>query len=248
MAQLEHTLDTTKYTALDATAKTFYTQQGDKFVLNVDNTPAMAALESERQARKAAETKLAAYGEMTPEQVKQLNDAKAKAEREKDFANGNFEKILAEERAKHAKDLELRDQGEARLKSSLEAALISEEATRAIVAEGGNPDLLLPIIKGVAKLEATGDRFVAVVIGEKGGPLLKTGAQKADDYMSLGEYVKGMKADKRYAGAFASPAGSGTGGQRNGTRASPPSKEATDRMNRAVEALKGGATRIGADT
>lgn len=240
MAKLEHTVDAARFNTFAAETKGLYIQQGDKYVLDVDTTAISSALETERQARKALETKLAGYGEMTPDQVKALAEQKSKAEREKDFANGNFEKILAEERAKHGKDLELRDKGEARLKASLESALIGEEATRAVVAEGGNPDLLLPIIRAITKLEAVGDRFVAVVIGEKGGPLLKAGAQKADDYMPLAEFVKGMKADKRYAGAFASLAGSGTGGKR--TETSPTRiAEAADRnarMERVVAQLK----------
>jgi len=248
MAKLDFSVDATKYTTLDPATKNFYTQQGDKYILDVDQSPALSALETERQSRKALEAKLAGYGDMTPEQVKVLNDAKGKAEREKDFANGNFEKILAEERAKHAKDMELRDMGDKRLRATLESALIDAEATRAIVEHGGNPALLLPIIKGRTKLESVGEREVAVVIGEKGGPLLKSGAQKADDYMPISEFVAGMKADKTYAGAFAAGVGSGTGGQRNGQRQTTEAKESQDRMQRTVEALKGGATRIGADT
>lgn len=247
MAKLEHTVDAARFNALDLAARTYYTQQGDKYVLDVDTTPALVALESERETRKALEAKLKGYGDLSPEQVKALNEAKGKAEREKDFAAGNFEKILAEEKAKHAKDMELRDQGESRLKASLDSALIGEEATRAIVAEGGNPDLLLPIIRSVTKLEAIGDRFTAVVVGEKGGPLLKAGAQKADDFMPIREYVKGMKADPRYKAAFASPVGSGSGRERSASRVTPESQRTQDEMARVVEALKGGATRIGAD-
>lgn len=246
MAKLEHTVDAGRFNTLAADTKNYYVQQGDKYVLDVDTTPAMAALESERQARKAAELKLAGYGDMTPDQVKSLNEAKGKAEREKDFANGNFEKILAEERTKHAKDMELRDAGDKRLRATLESALIDAEATRAIVEHGGNPALLLPIIKARTKLESVGEREVAVVIGDKGGPLLKTGAQKADDYMPISEFVAGMKADKTYAGAFAANVGSGTGGQHSGRTPTTESKRVADDMARVVDALKGGATRIGA--
>lgn len=246
MAKLEHSIDPAKYQSLDAATKNFYVQQGDKYVLDVDTTPAMTALEQERAARKAAEQKLAGYGDLTPEQVKALNEAKSKAEREKDFAAGNFEKILAEEKAKAAKDMELRDQRERTLLTSLQGALIDAEATRAIVANGGNPALLLPIIKGRTKLETVGDQQVAVVIGEKGGPLLKAGAQKADDYMPISEFVASMKADKTYAGAFASQVGSGSGRERGTVKQTPESQRQQNEMNATVEALKGGATRIGA--
>lgn len=247
MAKLERAIDATKYNSLEPAYKTAYLQQGDKYVLDVDDSPALSALESERQARKALEAKLAGYGDLTPEQVKALNDEKAKALREKDFANGNFEKILAEERQKHAKDMELRLEGEKRLKATLEAALIDAEATRAIVENGGNPALLLPIIKTRAKLESVGDREVAVITGDKGGPLLKAGAQKADDYMPISEFVAGMKADKTYAGAFAANVGSGTGRSNGRSTTTPESQANQARMNRTIEALKAGATVISKD-
>jgi len=239
MAKLEHTVDAAKFNALDTNAKGFYVQQGDKYVLDVDTTPALTALEAERQARKALETKLAGYGDMTPEQVKALNDAKAKAEREKDFANGNFEKILAEEREKHQKNLDLRDQGEKRLRDSLQQALIDSEAVRAITALKGNPELLMPLVTSRTKLQTVGDREVAVVIGDKGGPRLKAGAKSAEDFMPISEYVAELKADKRYAGAFESGVGSGsrTNVPTNPTRAA----EVADRqakMDRVVNQLK----------
>lgn len=242
---LKRSLDKTEFASLDAGLKSQYLERDGKYVLDVDDTPAIAALDAERQARKALEAKLAGYGDLTPEQVKALNEGKAKAEREKDFASGNFEKILAEERAKHAKDLELRDAREKGLRTTVESALIDAEATRAIVEHGGNPALLLPIIKGRTRLETVGDREVAVVIGEKGGPRLKTGAQKADDYMPINEFVAEMKSDKTYAGAFAANLGSGTRGPARPVTTA--SQAASDAMNRAVEALKGGATSIGAE-
>ena len=214
MAKLNEVLDPTAHGALSPTLRELYTERGGKFYLDTDGAEGQrAALEAERQARKVLEDRLKGFGDLTPEQVKALNEGKAKAEREKDFAAGNFEKILAEERAKHGKDLELREKADERRLATLKAALIDAEATRALVANGGNPDLLLPIIQAKAKLESAGDREVAVVIGEKGGPLLKAGAQKADEFMSIHEYVATvLKPDKRYAGAFASERGSGSGG------------------------------------
>lgn len=212
---LKRTLEKAEHASLDAALKAEYIEREGKFVLNVDGE--MAALESERQRAKQLEAKLAGYGDQTPEQVKALNEAKAKAEREKDFAAGNFEKILAEERAKHGKDLELKDADTKRLRETLKSALIDAEAVRALAEHGGSPDLLLPIIQGRSKLETVGEREVAVVIGEKGGPLLKVGAQKADDYMPISEYVATvLKPDKRFAGAFAAGVGSGSGGPRTG--------------------------------
>lgn len=240
---LKRSLEKAEHAALAADLKSEYIERDGKFVLNVDGE--MPALEAERQARKALEDKLKGYGDLTPEQVKALNDAKTAAERDAAFKSGNFEKILAQTEEKHAKDMALRDANDKKLLASLEAALIGEEAVRAITEHGGNPTLLMPIIKARAKLEVAGDKHVAVIIGEKGGPLLKAGAQKADDFMGMSEFVGSLKADKQFAGAFTSPAGSGSGGTRNGVTR--PSSQATNRaatVDRIAKSIMDGATTL----
>jgi hypothetical protein len=250
MAKLKRVLEATEYNALTAAMKDAYTEKGGKYVLDTDDAEGLqSSLEAERKARKDLEAKLAGYGEMTPEQVKALSDDKTKAERDKDFAKGNFEKILAEEKAKMDKTLSMRDEGEKRMRATLESALIDAEAVR-ILADPrirGNPELLLPIIKQRTQLQTVGDREVAVIIGEKGGPRLKAGAKSADEYMGLSEYVAELKADPRYKGAFESPAGSGTGGQRAVAQSQRPARQAPDMVaqgERVVAALKEGATTI----
>jgi hypothetical protein len=239
---LKRTLEKAEFASLDAGLRSAYVERDGKYVLDADDSPMLTALEQERAAKKQLEAKLAGYGDLTPEQVKALTDAKAKAERQRDLDSGNFDKIVAEMNAKHAKDLELRDQGEARLRSTLESALIDAEATRALVGLKGNPDLLLPVIKARAKLQTVGDREVAVIIGEKGGPLLKAGAKGADDFMDMTEYVGTLKADKRYAGAFESGVGSGSGGTRNGATAPVGTARGPQYTGKIAEAMKAGAT------
>lgn len=245
MAKLKRILESSEHAALSPALRELYAEHNGKYVLDSDDAEALqASLDGERQAKKALEAKLASYGDLSPEQVKALQETTAKATREKDFAAGNFEKILAEERAKHAKDLELRDQGDSRLRASLQSALIDAEAVRAITEHGGNPTLLLPIIKARTKLQTVGDQEVAVVIGEKGGPLLKAGATKAEDYMAIGEFVGSLKSDKQYAGAFASGVGSGTGGAARQPGSPPQRSGVTEQVARLAKAVREGATRI----
>lgn len=245
MAKLKRILEGTEHAALSPALRELYTERSGKYVLDADDAEGLtASLESERQAKKALEARLAGYGDLTPEQVKALQETTAKATREKDFASGNFEKILAEERAKHAKDMELRDQGDTRLRASLQSALIDAEAVRAITEHGGNPTLLLPIIKARTKLQTVGDQEVAVVIGDKGGPLLKAGATKAEDYMPIGEFVGALKADKQYAGAFASAVGSGSGGANRQPGSQPMRSGMSEQVKSIAKSITEGATRI----
>jgi len=245
---LKRSLEKSEYGSLDAGLKSSYKELDGKYVLDVDDSPLVTALDVERQAKKALEARLAGYGDLTPEQVKALNEAKGKAERDKDFAAGNYDKIVAEMNAKHAKDMELRDAGDARLRASLQRALITAEAMRELQAQGGNPDLLLPIIEARSKLQTVGEQEVAVIIGDKGGPRLKRDAKSAEEYMPMSEYVAELKADKRYAGAFVSPVGSGTGGVRNGVaqtmRAQAPKADQAAKGERVMQQLRDGATVI----
>jgi hypothetical protein len=248
MAKLKRTVEKSEYAGLDAAAKAFYVERDGKFYLDADDAEGLtAALETERTKAKQLEARLAGYGDLTPEQVKALNEAKAKAERDKDFAAGNYDKIVAEINAKHAKDLELRDGAEKRLRESLQAALIDAEAVRAITEHGGNPTLLMPIIAARTKLQTVGDKEVAVVIGDKGGPRLKAGAKSAEDFMPIGEYVAELKADKVYAGAFTAGVGSGTGGGRgNGVQRSSATRPTLEtKAAELAQQITDGATRVG---
>lgn len=236
---LQRTIDKAAFAALPDTLKTEYIEREGKYVLNVDDSPMLSALEAERRAKKDLESKLASYGNLTPEQAKQLQEQTTKAEREKDFAQGNFEKILAEERAKHAKDQEIWEQRTSGLRSTLQSALIDAEAVRAITQHGGNAALLLPIIKQRTKLQTVGDREVAVVYGDQGGPLLRAGAKGSEDFMPIGEFVATLKADKTYGGAFASTVGSGSGSPRPSGR---PTNAGQQFSGKIAQAIKDGAT------
>jgi len=249
MAKLKRVLEVADYTALPAAMKEVYTERGGKYVLDADDAEGLkSSLEAERAAKEALEAKLAGYGDLTPEQVKALSEGKTKAERDKDFAEGKFEKILAEEAAKMEKTLKLRDEGEQRLRVTLEQALIDAEAMRVLADPKvkGNPALLLPIIKQRTKLQTVGDREMAVIIGDKGGPRLKAGAKSAEEYMGISEYVAELKADPQYKGAFESPAGSGSGSPRVAASQRPRAQtpDLAAQGERVIAALRDGATTI----
>jgi hypothetical protein len=248
MAKLKRVLEATEHGALSPALRELYTQRGDKFVLDADDAEVLQqALETERQKARTLEATLANYGELTPEQAKKLQEDTARAQREKDVSAGNFQNILDQERDKHVKDMALRDKGEERLRTSLEDALINSEAGRAIRDAGGSEALLLPIVKARAKLMTAGDREVAVIIGDKGGPRLKANAKSADEFMPISEYVAELKADKTYAGAFAANLGSGTGGQRTGQSSrltGGPGKAQAETAAKIATAVREGATRL----
>lgn len=248
MAKLKDVLEPNEHAALSPAYREVYVEKGGKFVLDHDGGEGLqSALESERQAKRALEAKLSGYGDLTPDQVRKLQEDTAKAQREKDFAAGDFQKIIDQERDKHAKDLTLRDKGEERLRHSLESALIDAEAVRAIADAKGSAALLLPIVKARAKLQSLGDQEVAVIVGDKGGPRLKPNAKSAEEFMSISEYVAELKADKTYAGAFDSGVGSGSGGARTGQSqrlTGGPGKAQAETAAKIATAVREGATRL----
>lgn len=86
---------------------------------------------------------------------------------------------------------------------------IDQSATSAIVAAGGNVDLLLPLIRGIAQIEAVEGQKLPAVRLRQNGVLLSTKKPGSTDPMSVSEYVEVLK--EKYPQAFSAPAASGSG-------------------------------------
>lgn len=108
----------------------------------------------------------------------------------------------------HAAALEAKDGEITGMRSSLDKYLLNSEATAAIAAEKGVPDLLMPFIMQQAKVQQTenGD-YVARVLDESG----EIRYNGKGDPMSVTELVQSMKADAKYGRLFdaETPAGGG---------------------------------------
>jgi hypothetical protein len=102
-----------------------------------------------------------------------------------------------------AKDKELKD-----MLGALHEHMVTGEAIRAIASEKGVPELLLPHVSKFAKvIKDDNGKYVTRVVDEAGDP---RGDGKGG-FMSIGDYVKGMKSDKVFARAFEADERGGTG-------------------------------------
>lgn len=119
----------------------------------------------------------------------------------------NVEKIQAEYQKELAKLTEASKAENVKLKGSLEKILIENAAHSALAEHKGNATLLLPHIKQQAKVVEEAGEFVVRVVDEKGDVRVNG----VNGYMGVADLVKDMKANKVYAGAFASDSKGGTG-------------------------------------
>lgn len=201
---LKYKLDTLD--GLDEALKPLYAKEGDKYVLQVEDSGAKSALQKERERADAAEKAL-------KEREKVEADAKAAADRAEQEKRGEYDKLIA------AKEAELKKTQEALATKDgfIKRSAIERTALEAITASGGIPKALLPHLQDQLEAVADGDTYKVLVKGDPG--------------KSVQDLVSGMKADKQWAWGFngsgASGGGAPTGGAAAGGAAKKPWKDMT---------------------
>lgn len=201
------------------------------------------ALEGEREARKKLEGQVKQFDGIDPDEVRKVLADKVKAEEERARAEGDFEKLLVQERDKFAKELATRDEGTKGLRRDLAGALIDSAATKAISKFGGDSELLLPHVQANTRLIEVNGKHVAVVLDEAGEPRLAPDAKTATDYMGVEQLVGGWKEAGKFAGAFAGTGASGGGASastRNGGAGTPRQISVEDSVRMPPDDLKAG--------
>lgn len=128
----------------------------------------------------------------------------------------NWDKVRAEMEKGHKAALEERDGKVVKMTKTLERHLIDKEAVSAIAAAKGEPDLLLPHIRGQVKVVEDGDDFKVIVVDKDGDQ--RTNPKGGT--MTIADLVAELKGSKTFGRAFdgEGTSGSGTG---TGTKHSP---------------------------
>lgn len=197
----------------------FYTQGYDgKFRLSAEGIEfedrvkgLKTALEKERRAARDAMAKLKQYEGVDPEEYQRLKEAAEKAEEERRRKEGDFEALLKQHQEKHAKELGKKDERITMLTRALESALIDAEASKAISDEGGSVVLLLPHVRGRARMVEEDGTFRVEILRTDATPMMGDKGERA----TFKDLVKELKASDEYGRAFASSGASG-GGSRSG--------------------------------
>ncbi len=207
--------------------RTLYTAGKDgKFALDVDGIEDTGLLKKsiadERKARKLLEEKVKSWEKLgkTPDEIEELTAAVAKAEEEKLEHAGEWTQLKAQMNAKHDADVKALqakiDAKEGEIKSrqrSLESLLIETQATAAIAAAKGVPELLLPHVARFVKVDEVDGRLVTKIVDLQGGPRVNG----KGDPLTVEDLINEMKASEKYGRAFESSGNSGSGSGPNGS-------------------------------
>lgn len=136
--------------------------------------------------KKDAQSALKGYEGVDAEEYKALKQAAAEAEEKRIAATGDMEtwkKQIADANAKrektlldaHAREIDERDKRISKRDQAIENTLIRAELTRAIAAQKGDPDLLLPYARTFVRTRETDDGFEAYIADGSGNARMADG-------------------------------------------------------------------------
>lgn len=206
-------------------------EQDGKFVFEAETIVETAglkkALDAERKAKADYEKTLKGFEGIDPDEAKRLKAEAEQIAADKLKSKGDWETRekqlkdqLAAELKKHQDqytgEITKREEEAKRLRGSLEQHLIEAQATAAIAAAGGVPELLLPHVKSAVRVVEENGQFVARVIGADGQPRI---ASVKGDPFTIGHLVEEMKSNAIFGRAFAASTAGGSGAS-NGTNGS----------------------------
>lgn len=215
-------------------ARNYYRKDGEKFILDVEkadgfelaNTSGLtSALEKERDNARKASDVLKKYGDISPEAAR---DAMTKVV---EFSKLDVDgKIQAATKAREEQLIKQHDTEKGQLSekikkyaSGLHNQLVVGSAITAIVEEGGNPHLLLPVITQHMRVREEGETFFTEVIDSNGTPRIGGTKDGVSVPMSPKQLVAEFKKDPRFSGAFSAGKASGGGadGSSHGGKSTP---------------------------
>lgn len=181
-----------------------------------DNSEELASLRAalQRANRESADRrkKLEAWDrlERSPEELAELLEAQRKAEEDKATKAGEWDKLRAQLSANHEAVVSKLNEQLATERKARERYLIDSQATAAIAAAKGVPELLLPIVQRQLRVQEKDGSFVLEVVDASGQP--RVSGTKGDP-MSISDLVAEMRASEVYGRAFDGAGQSGGGTQ-----------------------------------
>ncbi len=215
---------------VDDAVKALYTEDGGKFRLAVDGVEDTSGLKTalSKANQEAAERRkqLKSWNDLglSPEEIQDLVEAKRKSDEDKAAKAGEWDKLKVQLNASHQEELRKERELVAAKDKAIQKHLLDSQATAAIAAAKGVPQLLLPIVRQHLRVvEQNGDYSLQVIdaagtqrINGKGDPL------------SINDLVAEMRASEVYGRAFdgTGQSGGGTPPSGNGSGARGPKSQA----------------------
>lgn len=201
---------------LDDSIKALYRKTDNGYVLDADGEPAdevaglKSALAKEKQEALELKQKLEGLSKNELSELKKLKKMAEDAERERLERDGNWEAVKSQMLKKHQEEMEQVQSRMSGVQGQLERVLVDQAAIEAIVANKGNPKLLLPIVKSSLRLVEENGQQVVRVVNAQGQPIV---ANAKGDPMTIAGYVESLKAEPDYQAAFAASGATGGGSQ-----------------------------------
>jgi len=187
---------------IEENARQFYVESNGKFKLDVDGIDradsVQAAIQREREARKEAERRLKEFGNISKDDIEELENLRNEAAKAK-----GADELVARERARAAKELALRDERTAHYKTIAEEAELRKSVSELVSKHKGNQRALEPHLRSAIRIEEVDGKFVAV----------------PKSALSLDEVISTFKADPDFAGCFYDSGKSGGGASGGGAGA-----------------------------
>ena len=197
---------------VDEGLRSHYTAGDDgKFRLGVEggeDTGALKrSLELAKKERNDAKALAAKYKDVDADEYTRLKQEHEERELSSATKKGEYEKLKIQLVEKQTTELASRDKREAVLRGGIERYMIDAEATRAIAAAKGEPELLLPIVQRFTRVVEEDGKFELKVVDKNGDPRL---GEKGDP-MTFPQLVEELRQDKKFGRAFEASGASGGG-------------------------------------
>lgn len=191
----------------------YYIEKEGKYHLDVsgleDTKGLKSALQKEREAHSKLEKETKTWASLgkTPEEIADLIKSHEDAEKAKAEKAGDWEKLKAQMNESHAKEIAAKDEQLANLRQALETNLIDAQATSAIAAAKGVPELLLPHVKAHVKVVEENGKYTVAVVDAKGDPRINGKGEP----LTISDFVTEMKQNEIFGRAFEGSGQTGSG-------------------------------------
>lgn len=168
-----------------------------------------------------------------PESYKAMIAAEEERKKKEMSIEERFQAEKAEMAGKHNRQVEELSTILESKNKAIEAYLIDGEATRAISALDGVPELLLPVVKSKLKVFEEGGKHFVRVLGDNNEPRI---GSSDGSYMTIQQYVQELKDTTTYSPAFKPSGASGAGAEGNKSSSSGAGKFIRSKMSVAEKA------------
>lgn len=198
---------------VDEGLRGFYVEKDGKYQLDVagveDTGGLKSALQKERASRSELEKQTKAWASLgkSPEEIAELVKAAEQAETTKAEKAGEWDKLKAQMNDSHAKAIADKDNEIGNMRKALETHLVDAQATAAIAAAKGVPELLLPHVKSHVKVSDENGNYTVAVVDAKGDPRVNGKGEP----LTIADLVEEMKQSEIFGRAFEGSGHSGSG-------------------------------------